>query len=88
MLTKEGSEIALERPAKKRPLDEEEVRALLSAVEEVIIAKGKASLRKKASEASPDDLRGPTGNFRAPMLRRGGTLLVGFHEGELRALIS
>ena len=40
----------------------------------------------------PDDdtlaahLLGPTGNLRAPTLRRGSTLYVGFHEEGYRAL--
>jgi hypothetical protein len=35
-------------------------------------------------QATLDDLRGPTGNFRAPMVRIGRRLLVGFHEETLR----
>jgi hypothetical protein len=88
VLERTKTEIVSERPAKKQPLSDEEARALLASVEEVVIAKGKASRRQKASAASLDDLRGPTGNFRAPMLRRGETLLVGFHEGELLSLLA
>jgi hypothetical protein len=36
-----------------------------------------------AKDAALDDLRGPTGNFRAPMIRIGRRLLVGFHEESL-----
>lgn len=33
-------------------------------------------------------LLGPTGNLRAPTMRRGKTLLVGFHEEEFGRLLS
>jgi hypothetical protein len=83
VLDREQSKILSERPAKKSPLTEADVSALLGAVDEVVITRGKALRRLKAAEASPEDLRGPTGNFRAPMLRRGKTLLVGFSEPTL-----
>lgn len=73
--------------ALKFPLTEAEVQALLQEVDQVVIAKGKALRTLKANEAKPDDLRGPTGNFRAPMVRKGGTLLVGFNEGALKQLL-
>jgi arsenate reductase-like glutaredoxin family protein len=87
VLDKEQAEILSERPAKKQPLSDDDVKKLLAAVDEVVIAKGKASRTLKAKDAALDDLRGPTGNFRAPMLRRGKTLLVGFSEPALRELL-
>lgn len=65
-------------------MSEKDIRALLKEVDEVVIAKGKAARTLPAREATPDDLRGPTGNFRAPMVRIGRRLLVGFHEETLR----
>jgi hypothetical protein len=61
----------------------DEALALARTVERVIIAKGK-KIVVFDMKAPPDDdtlaaaLLGPTGNLRAPTLRRGNTLLVGF----------
>ena len=87
MLDKTKTEVKEERWAQKFPLAEADVKSLLKSVSTVIIAKGKKSVEMKAVEAKPDDLKGPTGNFRAPMLRRGKTLLVGFNEDALKALL-
>jgi hypothetical protein len=76
--------IAATRLAKADPMSEKDVRSLLKEVDEVFIAKGKAARTVPAREATLDDLRGPTGNFRAPMVRIGRRLLVGFHEEVLR----
>ena len=50
----------------------------------MIVAKGKKiSEFKPAGKASKelvDAMLGPTGNLRAPTLRRGKTVLVGFNE--------
>jgi hypothetical protein len=84
VLDKTKSRIASERPSKKQPLTDADAKALLASVSEVVLAKGKAVRTLPAKEASLDDLRGPTGNFRAPMVRLGKRLLVGFHEETLR----
>ncbi len=55
-------------------------------MDEVWIARGKKVEKLAARAAKPDDLRGPTGNFRAPMLRRGRRLLVGFHAASVEEL--
>jgi hypothetical protein len=87
VLDKSKSEIKEERWAQKFPLAEADVKALLKSVSTVIISKGKKSVEMKATDAKPDDLKGPTGNYRAPMLQRGKTLLVGFNEAALKALL-
>ena len=87
MLDKSKTEVKEERWAQKFPLAEAEVKALLKSVSTVLISKGKKSLELKAADAKPDDLKGPTGNFRAPMIRRGKTLLVGFNEATLNSLL-
>jgi hypothetical protein len=49
----------------------------------VIVAKGKKTSEfagGKAGKEVVDALLGPTGNLRAPTLRKGKTLLVGFNE--------
>jgi hypothetical protein len=68
-------------------MTDEDARTLLASVSKVMVAKGKRILEQKAEETTLDDLRGPTGNFRAPMLRNGKTLLVGFHPDALRTLL-
>src|SRR5205809_798237 len=73
-----------ERASKKSPMTDEEARALLSSVDEVILARGKARRSLPAKETTLDDLRGPTGGFRAPMLKVGRRLLVGFNPDLLR----
>lgn len=64
-----------------------DVRALLESVDEVVVAKGKKAVTSAARSVIPDALRGPTGNYRAPMLRVGRKLLVGFHAETLEALL-
>jgi hypothetical protein len=76
--------IVTTRLSKSDPLSEKDVRALLKEVDEIVVAKGKSAQTLPAREATLDDLRGPTGNFRAPMVRIGRCLLVGFHEETLR----
>jgi hypothetical protein len=80
-------EIAEERSARRAPLDEAEARRLLEQVDTVVIARGRAVRRMAAGAAEPRDLEGPTGNYRAPLLRRGGTLLVGYHPEALEELL-
>ncbi len=87
MLEKTKARVAEERSAKTTPLKDADVRALLAAVDEVVIAKGKKAASRIAREVALDDLRGPTGNFRAPMLRVGRRLLVGFHPEALADLL-
>jgi hypothetical protein len=71
--------------ATKERKGREEALALARTVERVIVAKGK-KLQVFDMTTPPDDdtlaaaMLGPTGNLRAPTLRRGKTLLVGFGE--------
>ena len=72
--------------AKKTTLKEKEALALVQEVDEIYASKGKQVLRLDLKKAKPDKaellglLLGPTGNLRAPTLRKGRTLLVGFDE--------
>ena len=57
--------------------------ALVKSAKKVIVAKGKKVQSfpgGKASKEIVDALLGPTGNLRAPTLRVGKTLVVGFDE--------
>jgi hypothetical protein len=78
--------VAAERSTRE-PFTAAEVRALLLQVDEVWIARGRKVERRRARDVRPDDLRGPTGGFRAPMLRAGRRLLVGLHRESLEALL-
>ncbi len=86
MLDERGTKVATERSTRD-PMSEAEVRALLGAVATVVIARGRKAERRPAREVEPKDLKGPTGNFRAPMVRKGRTLLVGFHLETLAGLL-
>ena len=87
MLEKKKVEIAEERPSKKAPMSDADAKKLIASVDEVIIAKGKAKRVQKSSETKVDDLRGPTGNIRAPLVRKGKRLLVGFNPEALADLV-
>jgi arsenate reductase-like glutaredoxin family protein len=72
--------------AKKTTLKEREALALVQEVDEIYASKGKQVVHLDIKKAKPDKaallglLLGPTGNLRAPTLRKGRTLLVGFDE--------
>lgn len=87
MLDAAGTAVRSERSSRKEPLSDKEVRQLLRAVSWVVVSKGKRSKRIQADKAKLADLKGPTGNYRAPMVRKGKTLLVGFNREELEKLV-
>lgn len=72
--------------AKKDTHDETKAAALLKGVNELYAARGKkvVHVKLKTTELSQAEIMklilGPTGNLRAPTLRKGKTLIVGFHE--------
>ncbi len=88
MLDSRRVSVREERQSKRQPLSDAEVKALLKSVSEVVIARGKTIRMLAASEARPADLKGPTGSYRAPMVKKGRTLLVGFSEEALGKLLS
>jgi hypothetical protein len=51
---------------------------MLAKVGTVIIGKGKKSATFTPKEVALGDLKGRTGNYRAPMVLKGKTLVVGF----------
>ena len=87
MLERTKARIAEERSSKSAPMQDADVKVLLAAVDEVVVAKGKAARSLAAKDVALDDLKGPTGNYRAPMIRVGKKLLVGFHPETLEALL-
>jgi hypothetical protein len=88
VLEKSMARVHDERPSRSRPLTDADARALLAEVDEVTLARGKTARTVPSRDVTLDDLRGPTGNFRAPMLRAGRRLLVGFHAEKLRELLA
>lgn len=80
--------VAKHRQSKKEPLTDADAEALIKSVSKVVVARGKATETLKAADATLDHLRGPTGNIRAPLLKVGKTLLVGFNPDALKELVS
>jgi arsenate reductase-like glutaredoxin family protein len=72
--------------ARKTTLKEKEALALVQEVDEIYASKGKQVVHLDLKKDKADKaallalLLGPTGNLRAPTLRKGRTLLVGFDE--------
>ncbi len=72
--------------ATKQRFGRAEALELAKAADKVVVGKGKKVVVFDMRIAPPDDdalaaqLLGPSGNLKAPTLRMGGTLLVGFSE--------
>ena len=72
--------------ARKTTLKEKEALDLIRDVDEIYVSKGKQVIHVDLKKEKPDRagltalLLGPTGNLRAPTLRKGRTLVVGFDE--------
>lgn len=80
--------------ASKQKQGPKEALALARSAVKVIAAKGKKIVSFDMKKDPPDDdtllahLLGPSGNLRAPTLRKGNTLLVGFDEQTYRAVLA
>jgi len=80
--------------ARQTTLGEKEAFALVKQVNEIYVAKGKKVVHLNVKRDKPDTetlkklLLGPTGNLRAPTLRKGKTLVVGFDEETYRKVFS
>lgn len=70
--------------ARKATIPGEEIASVLRGVKLLYATKGKKVIRLDLSSVKPDEatlqslLVGPSGNLRAPALRVGSTLLIGF----------
>jgi len=82
-----GARVVTERLARKEPLTDKEARALLTQVSRVSVARGRKIVEMPVAEAKLADLKGPSGNYRAPMIRKGKRLLVGFNAEALETLV-
>ena len=64
-------------------LGRKDAAAMAKAAGKVIVAKGKKLTEFKGGSAGKDvvdAMLGPTGNLRAPTLRKGKTVIVGFND--------
>ncbi len=72
--------------AKKKTFKDKEALALAAEADELYAMKGKKVVHFDLKKNRPDDgvllshMLGPTGNLRAPTLRKGKTLIIGFNE--------
>jgi arsenate reductase-like glutaredoxin family protein len=72
--------------ASKQRRGRDEALAMAKTVDKIVVAKGKKVVAFDMKKNPPDDdtlaahLLGPTGNLRAPTIRRGKTLLIGYSE--------
>ena len=85
-LAKHKVTVAAQADAKKATIKGEAALGVLKDVDEIYAAKGKKVVHVDLKREKPDKatllglLLGPTGNLRAPTLRKGRTLVVGFDE--------
>ena len=79
--------------ARKSPVRGREALALLEGLDEVVVARGAKVVRQPLGKLHPGDdamlklLLGPTGNLRAPTVRVGRKLVVGFADAMYRDLL-
>ena len=79
--------------AKKAPIAGEAALGVLRDVDELYVTKGKKVIRVDLRGGRPPRaellslLLGPSGNLRAPTIRKGRTLIVGFDEATYASLL-
>ncbi len=77
-----------DRTSASRKLGRAEAEALVAEAETIYVARGRKQTELPASEPGAADLMlGPTGNLRAPVVRVGSTLIVGYHEEALNEVL-
>ena len=86
----EANKIAIsETVPASRKLQADDAKTLLQEANQLIVMKGKQvsefTLHGKTSPEAIAAMLGPTGNLRAPTIRIGKRLLVGFNEDVFRA---
>ncbi len=89
----EASDIkVLEKTPASQKLQADDAKGLLSKASKLIVAKGKKLSEFKLRPSAPDEavqaMLGPTGNLRAPTLRIGKTLMVGYNEEAFERLFT
>ena len=92
-LAKHEVSVAQQVDAKKATIKGATALDVLDGVDDLYVAKGKKIEHVDLKKARPDRatllglLLGPTGNLRAPTVRRGRTLIVGFEEDTYKKLL-
>jgi arsenate reductase-like glutaredoxin family protein len=85
--------VAARSDAKKATIKGDAALGVLKDVDELYVAKGKRVVHVDLKREKPPRaellglLLGPTGNLRAPTLRKGRTLIVGFDEATYRSVL-
>ena len=93
-LAKHKVAVAEQTDAKKATIKGDAALGVLKNVDEIYAAKGKQIVHVDLRRAKPPKadllavLLGPTGNLRAPTLRKGRTLIVGFDEATYKRLLA
>ena len=88
-----GWQVADRDDARKNQRGRAEALKLAKSADRVLVARGKKRVAFDMKKDPPDDetllthLLGPTGALRAPTIRRGKTLLVGFSEEAYQDLL-
>ena len=92
-LAKHRVAVAAQTDAKKATIKGDAALGVLDDVDEIYVAKGKRVVHVDLRREKPPRaellglLLGPTGNLRAPTLRKGRTLIVGFDEATYTRLL-
>jgi hypothetical protein len=92
-LAKRKITVAVRRDAKKATIRGDDALGVLKDVDRLYVAKGKRVVQVDLRREKPPRaellglLLGPTGNLRAPTLRKGRTLIVGFDEATYNDLL-
>ena len=92
-LAKHKVAVAAQTDAKKATIKGDSALSVLKDVDEIYAAKGKQVVHMDLKRGKPSRaellgvLLGPTGNLRAPTLRKGRTLIVGFDEATYKRVL-
>jgi len=92
-LAKHKVTVAAQADAKRATIKGDAALGVLKQVDEMYVARGKRVVHLDLAKARPARaellglLLGPTGNLRAPTLRKGRTLIVGFDEATYAKLL-
>lgn len=93
-LAEADATVAEEVNAKKQTLQASDALAIAATVQHIYAAKGKQIVHLDLKKERPDQatlekvLLGPTGNLRAPTLRVGKNLIVGFDRATYERLLT
>ncbi|HEY7204761.1 MAG TPA: ArsC family (seleno)protein [Methylomirabilota bacterium] len=92
-LAKHKVTVSEQADAKKATIKGAHALDVLDGIDELYVAKGKKVEHVDLKKSKPDRatllglLLGPTGNLRAPTLRKGRTLIVGFDEATYHTVL-